>query len=163
MKAVSYTHLDGYKRQMQPSDVVCTTTTSAEYLVTVSGASNVLISGITFEVGNGGIRIENSENVLLQRCTVQDMSSYGVDIYESFKCGMTYSTIRRTSYVAFQSSVSAQTRRQLTPSRCFLQNSLIQDIQVTACQILGVGDIFSHNTVQYTRSMGCLLYTSRCV
>ena len=38
---------------MQPSDVVCTTTTSAEYLVTVSGASNVLISGITFEVGNG--------------------------------------------------------------------------------------------------------------
>lgn len=148
---------------MQPSDVVCTTTTSAEYLVTVSGASNVLISGITFEVGNGGIRIENSENVLLQRCTVQDMSSYGVDIYESFKCGMTYSTIRRTSYVAFQSSVSAQTRRQLTPSRCFLQNSLIQDIQVTACQILGVGDIFSHNTVQYTRSMGVSVVGTECI
>ena len=120
----------------------------------VKGAKNVLISGITLENGLGGVNIENSENVVLQQTVIRDMSSYGLRIYESFKCGAIYSTICRTGYCAFYSRVSATSYRGMKLSRCFLQNSLIYETDVSAVSIYGIGDIFSHNTVHHTRSMG---------
>ena len=136
------------------SDEIRLSTTGAEYLMEIKGAKNVLISGITFENGLGGVNIENSENVVLQQTVIRDVSSFGLRIYESYKCGAIYSTICRTGYGAFYTEVSASSYKEMKISRCFMQNSLIYETDVSAVSIRGVGDIFSHNTIHHTRSMG---------
>ena len=145
------------------SDEICLTTTNTNYLLNLTGANDVIISGITFENGNSGVLMQKCQNVVMQKCIVQDMGGYGVKVYDSFKSGVTYSTIRRTDYIAFVSQVPTEDYKDLRISRCFLQNSLVYDIRVTACEVRGVGDIFSHNTVQYTRSMGISVVAVECI
>ncbi len=148
---------------MAATDEVNLSTSDAEYMVEFQGASNVIFSNITLENGMGGVYMTNSENVVLQQLLIQDMSSYGINIYDCFKCGAIYSTITRTGYVAFQSKASADRYKNMQPTRSFLQNCLIYETDVSATTVNGIGDIFTHNTIHHTKSMAVGVQGTECI
>ena len=119
----------------------------------VSDAQNIVFDGITINGANKGIEIINSKNTVVQECKISNTLSEAVYMYETQKCGIISSVISGTSNATNVVSVreSAEKRKELTPSRNFIQNNIICNGN-RAIVLTSTGSIISHNLIQNTNN-----------
>lgn len=120
-------------------------------LLTVDGASNVVLNGITFaETLGRGLLITKSENVLVQNCTFRDMRDNACRIEYSYNSGIIFSDFSRTS-TAMMHIQGTDDRSTMTPDRIFLQNCYFHDPKVQqAVRVYGISCLVSHNLFEHT-------------
>ena len=104
----------------------------------VSNAQNIIFDGITVNGANKGIEVINSKNTVIQECKISNTESEAVYMYDTEKCGIINSVISGNSNA--QNTVligeSVEKRKELTPSRNFIQNNIILGIHFVFCFLL---------------------------
>ena len=71
--------------------------TLSEPIISVNGAQNVTVSGITIEAGRGnGVQINNSTDVKIDRCIIRNMGNSGVKVTRSKRVDITNNSIHDT-------------------------------------------------------------------
>lgn len=125
------------------------------YAAEISGGNNIVIDNIDISDVDKGINITQSKNVVLQNCSISNIKSEAVRMYDTEKCGILNSEIYNVSdYCAVDISQSAQWNSELVPRRNFIQNSYINNV-MKAIRISGsTGNIFSHNLIKNTAYSG---------
>ncbi len=119
----------------------------------VSDAQNIVFDGITINGADKGIEVINSKNTVIQECKISNTVSEAVYMYDTEKCGIISSVILGAGNAQNTVSVreSAEKRKELTPSRNFIQNNIICNGN-RAIVLTSTGSIVSHNLIQNTNN-----------
>ena len=127
-------------------------------LVKLDGASNVVLDGIG---ANGSaasaIRVNKSDNVVIQNATIRNTTNYSVYFNSSKNSALLYSDLSY-SYNAMVYVVDSESVNNLVPMNIFIQNNTFSDthpsvseaVMLTSCRA-----IISHNWF-----LDCVLYGS---
>ena len=117
-------------------------------LLSIQGASYVVVDGIGVDGANVyGIRVNASENVVLQNITAKNAHNPCVYIGESRRCALIYSDLSH-SYSTMLSVVNNGSDLTLTPSDVFIQNNVFHDTPPSISAAVSLGGcrtICSHN------------------
>ncbi len=119
---------------------------SATKLLDISGASNVVVNGLTFtKTMDNALTVRNSsERVIIQNCTFSDIKGSGVNLSGKY-CGILNSDFSNTTNNMV--TVSGATN-VLESSYNFIQNNHFHhpnEIMQQAISLTGVGAVVSHN------------------
>lgn len=122
------------------------------YAIDINGAKNVVFDNISIAHVDNGIKMNNSENVVLQNCKIRNTQSTAVSMSNTEKCGILNSDIRdiRDSY-AVSIAQSEDAASELVPRRNFVQNSYIGNVSQAITVKNTAGNIFSHNLIENTK------------
>lgn len=138
---------------------------SQKDILSINGASNVVVNGLTLEYGSGsGAVMSNCRKVLIQNCTIQNFSNTGV-VIDGKKSGVIYSTVRNIGNYPVR-ILGSNSYFNYTPDNNYLQNSYIHNVgslnpKYSYITLNGVGNVISHNLVQGTFSVGIYNQTGR--
>jgi parallel beta-helix repeat protein len=125
---------------------------SNEPLLRIQGASNIIVSGLTFDGGRGdGIEIDNSSNIRIERCTIRNAGNRGIVIRGGSDNAVAACDISATGDGAID--IAAGDRMTLTLARTRIVNNDIHDYARTVRTYTpgvlasGVGIEIAHNRI----------------
>ncbi|MBR3762586.1 MAG: right-handed parallel beta-helix repeat-containing protein [Lachnospiraceae bacterium] len=140
-------------------------TANASDLFSISGASNIVLNGITIENSGGtGINISSgSQNILVQNCVIRKVHT-GAKVYGK-NSGIIYSEIYEISERPVQVGWPCSTHKYDEPEHNFVQNCYIYStgmvgISNTPIYVEGVQNVVSHNLIQGTYAVSIYLYAA---
>lgn len=140
-------------------------TANASDLFSISGASNIVLNGITIENSGGtGINISSgSQNILVQNCVIRKVHT-GAKVYGK-NSGIIYSEIYEISERPVQVGWPCSTYKYDEPEHNFVQNCYIYStgmvgISNTPIYVEGVQNVVSHNLIQGTYAVSIYLYAA---
>jgi len=111
-------------------------------------ASYVVLDGIGVDGCNGfGIRVQETENVIIQNATTKNTQSHSIYLYKSRKCAVLNSDLSY-SYGMMISMTAPEDQYDLRPSDVFIQNNTFSNTPPSeshAVSLAGCRVVVSHN------------------
>lgn len=114
----------------------------------ISDTQNVVISGLKFDSVCGGIRIEDSEKILVQDSDFSNIDGSGVTMWNTMKCGVINSNFKNIKNG--NAVIISTDDYEYYPRRNFVQNSYLYNCE-TAMTVSSFGSIVSHNVIHKTQ------------
>ena len=138
--------------------------TTEANILNITNASNVVIDGLAFESSfKCGVYAENSDQVVIQNCTVSNTAENGICFQSMKNSAAIYNDISATGSTMIEVS-SRSTQYTLEPSRNIIQNNYLHDGLPTnqgGIHLSGTLNVISHNYLEYCQ-IG-LDMTSECI
>jgi len=129
-------------------DTVMYSRNSTFSLITVDGASNIVLDGIGANGTSGSaIRVSSCDNVVIQRATTRNTKAASIVFASSKNCALLYSDLSY-SYSVMAQVTDNSSVNSLTPMNIFIQNNTFSDTPSTVSNAVSIGGcraIVSHN------------------
>ncbi|MBE7043582.1 MAG: hypothetical protein E7399_08885 [Ruminococcaceae bacterium] len=137
------------------ADTVVEFITYAKPFITMDGAENVTIEGISFTKGlDMGIDINKSKNVTVTDCDFVSISSTVIDWDTCYDCTVSYCNFKEIGARGVYMNDTCGDLPTLTPGNNIVTNCVFDGIQritptsTPAIWVKGVGNVASHNVIR---------------
>ena len=126
-------------------------------LMNISGASNVIIDGLTFDgSSNVGLNVSTANSVIVQNCTFLNTKSTNMNLQNSTDCAVIYSDFS-ASYSTMLNIGNNDSVNRLKPANNLVQNCFFHDpmpLKQVGLYWSGFRMVASHNYFNNTNTIG---------